>query len=182
MDITFKLFATITDQSGSAECLVFPSVFKENGAAWVEGANLATYKHGLKIGVVVAYSGGNEETGKGMAMHVAAFNPIAVNAEGVAADVLAKEKEIAEAKAQESGKPANIVEKMVTGAIQKFLNEVTLTNQMYVIDNEKKVEDVLKAAGMTVDQFLRMEVGEGIEKKEVNFAEEVAAAQAAAAK
>ena len=151
-------------------------------AALVEGTNLATYKHGLKIGVVVAYSGGNEETGKGMAMHVAAFNPIAVNAEGVAADVLAKEKEIAEAKAQESGKPANIVEKMVTGAIQKFLNEVTLTNQMYVIDNEKKVEDVLKAAGMTVDQFLRMEVGEGIEKKEVNFAEEVAAAQAAAAK
>jgi elongation factor Ts len=69
---------------------------------------------------------------------------------------------------------------MVTGSIQKFLNEVTLTNQMYVIDNEKKVEDVLKAAGMTVTQFLRLEVGEGIEKKEVNFADEVAAAVEAA--
>jgi elongation factor Ts len=149
-------------------------------AVIVEGENLATYKHGLKIGVVVSYTGGNEETGKGMAMHVAAFNPIAINAEGVAADVLAKEKEIAEAKALESGKPANIVEKMVTGSIQKFLNEVTLTNQMYVIDNEKKVEDVLKAAGMTVTQFLRLEVGEGIEKKEVNFADEVAAAVEAA--
>lgn len=149
-------------------------------AAIVEGDNLAVYKHGLKIGVVVAYTGGNEETGKGMAMHVAAFNPIAINAEGVSADVLAKEKEIAEAKALESGKPANIVEKMVTGSIQKFLNEVTLTNQMYVIDNEKKVEDVLKAAGMTINQFLRLEVGEGIEKKEVNFADEVAAAVEAA--
>lgn len=147
----------------------------------VEGEKLATYRHGLKIGVVVAYTGGDEETGKGVAMHVAAFNPAAVNAEDVPAEILAKEKEIAEAKAIESGKPANIVEKMVQGSLDKYLNEVTLLRQAYVIDNEKKVGDVLKAVGLTVTEFKRFEVGEGIEKVEVNFADEVAAAQAAAA-
>ena len=150
-------------------------------ATIVEGENLAVYKHGLKIGVAVVYSGGNDETGKGVAMHVAAFNPMAINAEDVPADILAREKEIFAAKARESGKPENIVEKMITGSLDKFLNEVTLTRQMYVIDNEKKVADVLKAAGMTVTQVVRLEVGEGIEKKQENFAEEVAAAQAAAA-
>lgn len=149
----------------------------------VEGENLSTYRHGLKIGVVVAYTGGDAETGKGVAMHVAAFNPAAVNAEDVPADILAKEKEIAEAKAIESGKPANIVEKMVQGSLDKYLNEVTLLRQAYVIDNDKKVGDVLKAAGLTVNEFKRFEVGEGIEKKaEMSFADEVAAAQADAAK
>ncbi|RZF51658.1 elongation factor Ts [Acinetobacter halotolerans] len=147
----------------------------------VEGENLAVYKHGLKIGVVVSYTG-DADTGKGIAMHVAAFNPVAVNAEAVSADLIAKEKEIAEAKALESGKPANIVEKMVTGSIEKYLNEVALDRQMYVIDNDKKVADVLKATGTVVAQFVRFEVGEGIEKKaEMSFADEVAAAQAAAA-
>ena len=146
----------------------------------VEGENLAVYKHGLKIGVVVSYTG-DAATGKGIAMHVAAFNPVAVNAEGVSADLIAKEKEIAEAKAIESGKPANIVEKMVTGSVEKYLNEVVLERQMYVIDNDKKVADVLKATATVVAQFVRFEVGEGIEKKaEMSFAEEVAAAQAAA--
>jgi elongation factor Ts len=150
-------------------------------AAIVEGAPLAVYTHGLKIGVAVSYTGGDVDTGKGIAMHVAAFNPMAINAEDVPADILAREKEIFAAKARESGKPENIVEKMITGSLDKFLNEVTLTRQMYVIDNDKKVEDVLKAVGMTVNQVVRMEVGEGIEKKQENFAEEVAAAQAAAA-
>ena len=114
-------------------------------------------------------------------MHVAAFNPVAVTAEAVPAELVAKEKEIAEAKAIESGKPANIVEKMVTGSVEKYLNEVALDRQMYVIDNEKKVAEVLKATGTTIAQFVRFEVGEGIEKKaEMSFAEEVAAAQAAA--
>ena len=114
-------------------------------------------------------------------MHVAAFNPVAVTAEDVSADLIAKEKEIAEAKAIESGKPANIVEKMVTGSVEKYLNEVVLERQMYVIDNDKKVADVLKSTGTIVAQFVRFEVGEGIEKKaEMSFAEEVAAAQAAA--
>ncbi|MCO9030710.1 translation elongation factor Ts [Acinetobacter baumannii] len=146
----------------------------------VEGEQLAIYKHGLKFGVVVSYTG-DADTGKGIAMHVAAFNPVAVNAEAVPADLIAKEKEIAEAKALESGKPANIVEKMVTGSVEKYLNEVALDRQMYVIDNEKKVADVLKATGTNVANFVRFEVGEGIEKKaELSFAEEVAAAQAAA--
>src|SRR5690606_27631927 len=120
----------------------------------VEGANLAVYKHGLRIGVVVSYTG-DEATGKGLAMHVAAFNPVAVNAEGVSAELIAKEKEIAEAKALESGKPANIVEKMVVGSVEKYLNEVVLERQMYVIDNDKKVADVLKATGTTVAEFVR---------------------------
>ena len=146
----------------------------------VEGDNLAVYKHGLKIGVVVSYTG-DADTGKGLAMHIAAFNPVAVSAEHVPADLVAKEKEIAEAKAQESGKPANIIEKMVTGSVEKYLNEVSLDRQMYVMDKDKKVADVLKATGTTVAQFVRFEVGEGIEKKaEMSFAEEVAAAQAAA--
>ncbi|WP_410209208.1 translation elongation factor Ts [Aquirhabdus sp.] len=149
-------------------------------AVLVEGATLATYRHGLKIGVVVGYTGGDAETGKGIAMHVAAFNPLAINAEDVPAEVLEREKEIFAAKARESGKPENIVEKMITGSLDKYLNEVTLTRQAYVIDNEKKVGDVLKAAGQTVDTIVRLEVGEGIEKKVDNFAEEVAAATAAA--
>ena len=115
-------------------------------------------------------------------MHIAAFNPVAVNAEGVSAELIAKEKEIAEAKAIESGKPANIVEKMVTGSVEKYLNEVVLERQMYVIDNDKKVADVLKATATNIVEFVRFEVGEGIEKKaEMSFADEVAAAQAAAA-
>ncbi|MEN8283381.1 translation elongation factor Ts [Acinetobacter gerneri] len=149
-------------------------------ASIIEGENLAVYKHGLKIGVVVSYTG-DAETGKGLAMHIAAFNPVAVSADQVPADLIAKEKEIAEAKALESGKPANIVEKMVTGSVEKYLNEVVLERQQYVIDNDKKVADILKATGTTVAQFTRFEVGEGIEKKaELSFAEEVAAAQAAA--
>jgi len=147
----------------------------------VEGENLAVYKHGLKIGVVVSYTG-SAETGKGIAMHVAAFNPVAVSAEQVPAELIAKEKEIAEAKALESGKPANIVEKMVVGSVEKYLDEVVLERQQYVIDNDKKVAEILKTTGTTVAQFTRFEVGEGIEKKaEMSFADEVAAAQAAAA-
>lgn len=148
----------------------------------IEGTNLASYRHGLRIGVVVSYENGSEATGKSVAMQVAAFNPIAVDAENVPADILAREKDIIEAKAKESGKPADVVEKMITGGLQKYLNEVTLVNQPYVMDNEKKVGDVLKTEGMKVVTFKRLEVGEGIEKKRENFAEEVAAAQAAAAK
>ncbi len=146
----------------------------------IEGANLATYRHGLRIGVVVSMEGGSEEVGKSVAMQVAAFNPIAVNEESVPADILAREKDIIEAKAKESGKPDNVVEKMITGGLQKYLNEVTLVNQPYVMDNEKKVGDVLKAEGATVVSFKRLEVGEGIVKKQEDFAAEVAAAQAAA--
>ena len=148
----------------------------------IEGANLATYRHGIRIGVVVSYEAGNEATGKSVAMQVAAFNPLAVDEASVPADILAREKDIIEAKAKESGKPEAVVEKMITGGLQKYLNEVTLLSQPYVMDNDKKVGDVLKAEGMTVKAFKRLEVGEGIEKKQEDFAAEVAAAQAAAAK
>lgn len=146
----------------------------------IEGANLAAYRHGLRIGVVVSMDGGSSELGKSVAMQVAAFNPLAVNEENVPADILAREKDIIEAKAKESGKPETVIEKMITGGIQKYLNEVTLVNQPYVIDNDKKVGDVLKAENATVISFKRLEVGEGIEKKQEDFAAEVAAAQAAA--
>ena len=146
----------------------------------IEGENLASYRHGIRIGVVVAYSGGDAETSKGMAMQVAAFNPMAVSPEDVPSEIVERERDIFAAKAAESGKPANIIEKMVEGGVAKFLNEVALTKQVYVMDNDKKVEDVLKSAGMTITSFKRLEVGEGIEKKQEDFAAEVAAAQAAA--
>ena len=119
----------------------------------VEGENLAVYKHGLKIGVVVSYNG-DAATGKGIAMHVAAFNPVAVTAEGVSADLIAKEKEIAEAKALESGKPANIVEKMVQGRLNKYLKEICLVNQPFVKDPDVTVEKFIKANGGKVLSFL----------------------------
>ena len=147
----------------------------------VEGDNLASYRHGLRIGVVVSTEGGSEETGKSLAMHIAAFNPVAANDTDVPAEVLAREKDIAEAKARESGKPDNIVEKMIEGGLRKYLDEVVLVRQAYVMDNDKKVGDVLKSEGVTVKNFVRFEVGEGIEKKQEDFAAEVAAAQAAAA-
>ena len=149
-------------------------------AETLEGENLASYRHGLRIGVVVSFEGGNADTGKNLAMHIAAFNPVAVDDESVNADVLAREKDIIEAKARESGKPDNIVEKMIEGGLRKYLDEVTLLRQPYVMDNEKKVGDVLKAEGVKVLGFKRLEVGEGIEKKQEDFAAEVAATQALA--
>ena len=107
----------------------------------LEGANIAAYRHGLRIGVVVSYEGGAADTGKNLAMHIAAFNPVAVDDQDVAADVLAREKDIIEAKARESGKPDNIVEKMIEGGLRKYLDEVTLLRQQYVMDNDKKVGD-----------------------------------------
>lgn len=147
----------------------------------VEGAALATYVHGLKIGVIVAFNKADDEISKQVAMHVAASNPLVINADDIPADVLAKEQEIAAAKAAESGKPANIVEKMVEGTLKKFRSEVSLTEQAFVIDPDQKVGAVLAKAGLTVERFIRLEVGEGIERKEVDFAAEVAATQAAAA-
>lgn len=147
----------------------------------VEGEALATYVHGLKIGVIVAFNKADDEISKQVAMHVAASNPLVVNAEDIPVEVLAKEQEIAAAKAAESGKPANIVEKMVEGTLKKFKSEVSLTEQAFVIDPDQKVGAVLAKAGLAVTRFIRLEVGEGIEKKEVDFAAEVAATQAAAA-
>lgn len=148
-------------------------------AQLVEGAILAAYTHGIKIGVVVALEGGSEELARDIAMHIAAAKPEAIAPEDVSPALIAKEREIAEAKAAESGKPANIVEKMVEGSVKKYLAEVSLVEQAFVKDTEMKVGQLLAKNSAKVVQFVRLEVGEGIEKKEVDFAAEVAAAVAA---
>ena len=122
---------------------------------------------------MVELNGGDEALAKDIAMHVAASKPMCVSADDVSADVIASEKEIFSAQAAESGKPAEIIEKMVQGRINKFLKEVTLLGQPFVKDPDQTVEALLKKAGATVVRFTRYEVGEGIEKKEDNFAEEV---------
>jgi len=136
---------------------------------------IASYVHGTKIGVLVDYTGGNEALGKDLAMHVAATKPIAVSREQVSADVVDKERSIAAARAAESGKPANIVEKMVEGAVAKFLAEVTLLSQPFVKNDKQTVGDLVKGQGARVNGFVLYVVGEGIEKRKDDFAAEVAA-------
>lgn len=135
----------------------------------------ASYLHGTRIGVLVELTGGDLALGKDIAMHVAASRPICVDESGVPADSIAKEREIFSAQAEASGKPANIIEKMVEGRIKKFLGEVTLVGQPFVKDPDQTVGALLKNKGATVVRFTRFEVGEGIEKEESNFAEEVMA-------
>jgi elongation factor Ts len=143
-------------------------------------ASLATYRHGTRIGVVVAMQGGDEALGHDLAMHIAAINPQYLSADEVPADQVAKEKEIFDAQiAQDpkaAGKPAEILAKMVDGKLRKFLGEITLLGQPFVKDDKQTVEQVLKKAGAKVSRYVRYEVGAGIEKKQGNFAEEVAAA------
>ena len=136
---------------------------------------VASYVHGTRIGVLVDYTGGNEALGKDLAMHIAATKPMAVSREHVPADVVAKERTIASARAAESGKPANIVEKMVEGAVAKFLAEVTLLPQPFVKNDKETVDAIVKAQGARVNGFVLYVVGEGIEKRKDDFAAEVAA-------
>ena len=142
-------------------------------------APLATYRHGTRIGVVVAMQGGDEALGHDLAMHVAAINPRYLSADDVPADQVAKEKEIFLAQVAQdpkaTGKPAEIVAKMVDGKLRKFLGEITLLGQPFVKDDKQSVGDVLKKAKATVVRFVRYEVGAGIEKKQENFAAEVMA-------
>ncbi len=140
---------------------------------------IGTYRHGDKIGVVVNLEGGDETFGRDLAMHVAASRPIAIDASGVDAETIERERAIAQTKADESGKPANIVEKMVEGAIRKFMEEVTLLSQPFVKDPDTTVGNLLKKNNVTVKHFVRLEVGEGIVKETVDFAAEVAATAAA---
>lgn len=140
---------------------------------------IGTYRHGDKIGVVVNLEGGDEAFGKDLAMHVAASRPLAIDASGVEAETIERERAIAQAKADESGKPANIIEKMVEGAIRKFMEEVTLLSQPFVKDPDTTVGNLLKKNNVTVKHFVRLEVGEGIVKETVDFAAEVAATAAA---
>lgn len=140
-----------------------------------QGDHLGVYAHGARIGVVVDLKGGSEDLAKDIAMHVAASKPVCVAQTDVPAELVEKEKEIFSAQAAESGKPAEIIEKMVSGRIAKFLNEQALYGQPFVKDPDQNVEKLVKAAGAGVVSFLRLEVGEGIEKKVENFADEVMA-------
>lgn len=138
---------------------------------------LASYVHGGRIGVLVDFTG-PEETGKDLAMHIAATRPKALDATGVPAADIAAERSVAELKAAESGKPAEIVTKMVEGAVQKYLKEVTLMSQPFVKNDKQSVEQMLKEKGATISTFALYVVGEGIERKVEDFAAEVAAASA----
>lgn len=136
---------------------------------------LALYLHGARIGVMVDYSGGDEQLGKDVAMHIAAANPRFLNRETIPADVLDRERAVYEAQAKESGKPVAIIGKIVEGKLEKFYSDSCLMDQLYIKDPDGKltVKNLLKNAA--VNRFVRYQLGEGIEKKTENFAEEVAA-------
>ena len=134
---------------------------------------IAHYVHGAKIGVLVDISGGDEQFAREIAQHISWAKPIALSKDGVPADSIKKERDIATAQAAASGKPPNIVEKMIEGGVQKYLKQVTLLGQGFVKDEKQSVEAVLKAKGASISSFVLYVVGEGIEKKSGDFAAEV---------
>ena len=164
-DVRKALIAKIGENIGVRRFVVMESA----------AGRVANYLHGVRIGVLIEMQGGTPALAKDIAMHVAAAKPVCVNESEVPADVIAKEKEIFTAQAAESGKPADIVEKMVFGRVKKYLKEVTLLGQPFIKDPDTAVEKLLQASKATVTRFQRFEVGEGIEKKAGNFAEEVMA-------
>ena len=146
---------------------------------WVRfetAGRLAVYLHGTKIGVMVDLTGGDAALGKDLAMHIAASKPMCVSKDQVAPDLIAREAEIAKVRALESGKPANLLDKIVEGSINKYLAENTLLGQVFVKDDKLTVEKLLASKQAQVNAFRMFIVGEGIEKKVVDFAAEVAAA------
>jgi elongation factor Ts len=145
-------------------------------------AKLASYLHGSRIGVMVEFDGADDQVGKDVAMHVAAMKPVALSSEQVPAELIEKERSVASQKAAESGKPADIVAKMVDGSVQKFLKEVSLLNQPFVKNDKQTIDQMLKANNASVKAFTLYVVGEGIEKRQDDFAAEVAAQVAAAKK
>ncbi len=140
---------------------------------YVAGDLISTYIHGGRIGVVVSLEGGNDELARDIAMHVAASAPEVISPDDVPAELLEKEKEIFTAQARESGKPDNIIEKMIEGRMKKYVGEVSLEGQPFIKDPSMKIEKLLKDNEAKVVKFYRFEVGEGIEKKEEDFAAEV---------
>ncbi|OIQ48240.1 MAG: translation elongation factor Ts [Gammaproteobacteria bacterium MedPE] len=146
---------------------------------YVKGASLSSYRHGERIGVVVAGEA-DEETLKHVAMHVAASRPEFVNPEDVPSEVVDRERKLQIEIAMNEGKPAEIAEKMVEGRMKKFTGEVSLTGQAFIMEPKQTVGQILKAKNASVSTFVRLEVGEGIEKKEEDFAAEVEAQIAAA--
>ena len=142
-------------------------VFKDEGT-------VVEYLHtNGRIGVMLSMEGGSKDLGKDVAMHIAAMNPTVVSSEDAPADLVAKEREIYAAQAQDSGKPPEIVEKMIDGRIRKYLAEISLLEQAFVKDGDTKIGALLKKEGAAVNRFVRYEVGEGIEKEEEDFAAEV---------
>ncbi len=135
--------------------------------------NIGAYVHGGRIGVLVELEGGNNEVARDVAMHIAAMNPEFIDVDHVPSDVLEKEKQFLISQAADSGKPADIIEKMVTGRMRKHLSAITLLGQDFVKDGDITVAKLLEQNGASVKGFTRLEVGEGIEKKEENFADEV---------
>lgn len=140
-----------------------------------QGDVFGLYSHGSRIGVVVDLKGGDEALARDIAMHIAASRPLCISPDEVPAELVAKEREIFEAQARESGKPEEIIQKMVDGRVRKYLSEVALVGQPFVKDADLTVGQRLKQAGAQVMRFVRLEVGEGVEKKTENFAEEVMA-------
>lgn len=136
---------------------------------------VGSYSHGTRIGVLVDMTGGDETLAKDIAMHIAAVNPAYLSADEVPADVLEKEMQILSAQAESEGKPPEIVEKMVKGRINKYLAEITLLGQPFVKDQDVKVSKLLAGANAKVNRYVRFEVGEGIDKKQEDFASEVMA-------
>jgi elongation factor Ts len=141
---------------------------------------LTSYLHGTRIGVMVEFDGADEQVGKDVAMHIAAMKPVALSSDQVPADLIEKERSVAKLKAEESGKPADIATKMVEGSVQKYLKEVSLFDQTFVKNDKQTVQQMLKEANTSVKSFVMFVVGEGIEKKQDDFAAEVAAQVAAA--
>ena len=145
-------------------------------ARFETSGRLSVYLHGTKIGVMVDLDGGDEVLGKDLAMHIAASKPMCVSRDQVAADLIAREADIAKARALEAGKPANLLDKIVEGSINKYLAENTLLGQIFVKDDKLTVEKLLTSKNAKVNTFRMFVVGEGIEKKVVDYAAEVAAA------
>ena len=136
---------------------------------------IGNYLHGSKIGVAVSLEKENNELAKDVCMHIAAMKPLALNSSDIPEEILEKEREIFKAQAQESGKPEEIINRMVEGKMKKYISEVTLLDQDFVKDNDLTIRDLLKKHSNNILFFYRMEVGEGIEKKDENFADEVMA-------
>ena len=141
---------------------------------------LTSYLHGTRIGVMVEFEGSDEQVGKDVAMHIAAMKPVALSSDQVPSELIEKERSVAKLKAEESGKPADIAAKMVEGSVQKYLKEVSLFDQTFVKNDKQTVQQMLKKANTSVKSFVMFIVGEGIEKKQDDFAAEVAAQVAAA--
>jgi len=154
---------------------IMPRRFKR----FAGGGKLASYLHGTRIGVMLEFEG-DETSAKDVAMHIAAMKPVALSMADVPAELIAIERNVAVQKAAESGKPPEIVEKMVEGSVQKYLKEVSLLNQSFVKNDKQTVEQMLKAANTNIQGFTMFVVGEGIEKRQDDFAAEVAAQVAAA--